>query len=377
MKQLICVIWAIMLALSLCACTGSTNDPTTTPTEGQVQVTESTPGQIQPTEDPRYTEVERDENGNIIRTLEGERGVDCIECFYDASGILLQEIIDTPDGQHEDRAFYADGTIARELISMPDGTVVETEFRENGIPLRETVTQATGFMQIREFYDDGTCSFEQQQNPDGSFSEREFDQAGQLVRDISIDPNGVVQDNLAATEPSVPDDSGDNSGSPDHSDATTGTLVGSVTQDGDYTVVVLGQDNCSDYLEEYMDVLFLPNEDRVIIRKYFLVKDGVGEVDADRSHVELQYIFEHRDVSCTVDMANKVFTPGSILSVGGQELSYAESDQFRVLGWQYVDGELIGYGLSCSACELSGASVSFPNPTIVGLAWVTGTLYLK
>ena len=406
MKRFFAFALAAALLFGMCACTQVPENPsqpeTTVPTQGV---------------DSPFTEVERDENGNIIRTLEGERGKNSLERFYDAAGALLRELAEREDGHREERNFYPNGKRCNETHFLPDGTVIYTEFveagyrvledvhfpdgrqelvrfdendnpvsmrvtepdgsvaesffNEKGIVILEEISMADGVRITNTYFDDGTRKLEQHQFPDGSCSEREYDPEGAPVRDIFIDPAGNVQDNLAPNEPSDPTE-------PSQPDTPPqGTLVGSVTQEGDYTVVVLGKDNWSDYLEEYMDVLIIPEEDRVIIRKYFLVKSSVGQVDADRSNVRLQYIYEERQVACTVDAANKALTSGNILHIGDRNLSFIELEQFVRMSWQYVDGKLVGYGLSCSACEISCSGTSYGDSAIVDIHWIEGTLYLK
>ena len=141
MKKILAWILCAAMLLSLCACGSQQEDtqPQQTADQGQVQE--------DPTDD-RFTEVERDSQGNVIRTLEGERGNGGIERFYDSNGTLLKEEVVFSNGQHDERTFYANGSVQREIILQTDGCVVTTEFHEDGYRITCVSENPDGYREI-------------------------------------------------------------------------------------------------------------------------------------------------------------------------------------------------------------------------------------
>lgn len=403
MKRLIALFLPACMLVALCACgaqSGEVSQQQEQQQEQQQQQQEQVQRpeqqeQVQDFPEDRFTEVERNAAGGVIRTLEGERGNGGTERFYDDAGVLQKESVEFADGVKEERTFRSDGSLEWQSITDPQGVVVQMQLDETGRRVSETIENPDGYRETRSFdendrlisasadHPDGAhteLTFHENDRiytevttaPDGSVVEREYDPEGQLVRDIWISPDGEVEDRLNFQPEPEPDQGG--TGEPQPSQRPQGTQVGSVTRDGEYTVVTLGQDNWQDYLEEYVKVAFVPQRGFAIVETYFVVKSGVGEVDLEKSDVKLQYIAEQRSYECTLDVSREVFTYGEAIRKGGTMLSDPE---YGALSGMMLDGETVSYGLSCSMCQLDDGATDFGYPTIIGLQWVTGSLYLK
>lgn len=296
--------------------------------------------------------------------------------YYDETNHMTHTEETLADGTRVETSYYPSCGKHIETTYRTDGCVDVTHFDEDGNVLSSTLTEPDGTKTkwSYAYHDSGEVKVETIEHDDGSVVELHFRENGTQEKRVVIE-NGVRTEypcDEEGNELPPEEDNGSNS-----ADKPQGTLTGSVTQEGEYTVVVLGKDNWQDYLEEYTDVYFVEGQDRVIVRKYFVVKSSVGQVDQSRSHVELEYIAEDRTYQCSVDIVNKVLTPGALVSNGQRFHSASDMDQFRIFADVYCDSKLVGYGLSCSACELSSTSTVYPNAVIVDMAWIEGTLYLK
>lgn len=424
-------LFALLLALMLCLCACGEN-----PQQNVGNLPEGF-------DESLFDEVEYDENGNLLRTLDTtEDGTE--EIFYRADGSREKEIIKSGDGRIQERTYgdegyvirvvtvlddvtiesisrdanslekeirtYADGRIRTDYFdetnhmthtedTFADGTRVETSyypscgrhiettyrtdgcvdvthFDEDGNVLSSTLTEPNGTKTkwSYEYHDSGDVKVETIEHNDGIIVELHFRTDGTQEKRVVIE-NGVRTeypcDEQGNELPSEEDNSENSATNPQ------GTLTGSVTQEGEYTVVVLGKDNWQNYLEEYTDILFLTAQDRIICRKYFVVKSSVGELDKSRSHVELEYIAQDHVYQCSVDATNEKLNVGQLIEKGQIIHSPSELDQFRIFADVYCDGKLVGYGLSCSACELNLQSTVYCDTVIFDMAWIVGTLYLK
>ena len=276
-------------------------------------------------EDERYTEVERDQDGNLVRTLEGDRNDQYVETFY------------------------KNGLMERQEIRDSAGNMVFLDFNEKQAIVREEIHGTDGGKTITEYDDNGNVVKEEHYDPQGNLIVQGGNQGGNQ----SGSQNG--------------NQNGNQNGS-----TNQGTLVGSERQEGDYLVVTLGKDNWMNYLEDYTDVLFWQNDDRIIIRRYFMVKSSLGTVDASRSYVEFKYIAEETDTQCTVDLANKVLTNGAVTGTG--RLVYSDVCH---MGPALLDGVQIGYGVSCSAVEIDSSFTKWNLPAVFDMVYIQGTLYIK
>lgn len=178
--------------------------------------------------DERFTEYERDAHGNIIRTLEGVRGKDSLECFYDSDGNLTRELIETPDmreerlykngvlassnvdysdGSNRQTTFYANGQIATEKDETAEGVryyerhydesgnftysydvaenggSVETIYHENGNVASAVHHLFTGEYIEERYYEDGTMSYFHQIRADQTYMEQSYDTNGNITSD--------------------------------------------------------------------------------------------------------------------------------------------------------------------------------------------------
>ena len=285
-------------------------------------------------EDERYTEVERDQDGNLVRTLEGDRNDQYIETFYKNGLMEHQEIRDSA------------------------GNMIFLYFNEKQAIVREEVHATDGSKSITEYDDNGNVVKEEHYDPQGNLVVQGGNQGGNQSGNQNGNQSGNQNNN---------NNNNNNSGS-----SNQGTLVGSERQEGDYLVVTLGKDNWMKYFEDYTDVLFWQNDDRIIIRRYFMVKSSLGTVDESRSYVEFKYIAEEMDTQCTIDLTNKVLTNGAVTGTG----RYVYSDVCH-MGIALLDGTVIGYGVSCSATEINSSYTKWNLPAVIDMEYIQGTLYIK
>lgn len=138
-------------------------------------------GEQQP-EGDRYLEVERDENGNLIRTLEEDDEGNRIERFYRSDGSAETEIIKNADGYESMTSFREDGTIASVMEIHPDGARTETIMNERGIRVSLTELQADGSKIEQTFTETGEVLYLLHTFSDGSNREADwvYDENGRL-----------------------------------------------------------------------------------------------------------------------------------------------------------------------------------------------------
>lgn len=175
-----------------------------------------------------FTETEYDENGNIIRTLEGVRGDGGIERFYSADGILIEELTAYSDGREEETLFYSGGNVYTYTLKNADGTSLTTEYREDGTKayitncntdgsksiiafdqtetkISLTVKYTDGSETETRFYENGSTLSVTKLYANGAYDVKKFGEDGTVTEDISVDTNGNMVNNLSPSAQSLTD----------------------------------------------------------------------------------------------------------------------------------------------------------------------------
>ena len=172
------------------------------PDDGEPSQENSTEGGVSQPEqggqpgDSAYLEVERDENGNLIRTVEMDDQGNRVECFYRPDGTRETEQVKLPDGAEEFTVFRADGTIESQKEIRPDGTETETIMDERGERVSMTQVMADGTRMNCTFNDDGRELYRKTTYLDGSCREEnwEYDSSGALVMMRSLWSDGRMRE---------------------------------------------------------------------------------------------------------------------------------------------------------------------------------------
>ena len=122
---------------------GSANAETVVQQNEQQNEQQVAQEEVSENDDEQFTEVERDEAGNLIRTLEGERGNGGIESFY-INGVLNSSKVENADGSYTQYTYHVNGQIATEKHKSADGHMAEFSYDEKGNCLYSKIVEVDG-----------------------------------------------------------------------------------------------------------------------------------------------------------------------------------------------------------------------------------------
>ncbi len=180
---------------------------------------ETTDDQGGETTDNQYLEAERDQSGNLVRTVEEDPEGNCIERYYDPQGWVTREIFTGVDGFWREQHYSAEHKLIREQRVQPDGTEFTEEYYENGEMKSMTSMNSHGVYELSTYREDGTQATYLQKNPDGSKvelimnekgicsqiiettadgtrSEITHDEKGDPVYELQTSPDGTVKETM-------------------------------------------------------------------------------------------------------------------------------------------------------------------------------------
>lgn len=146
------------------------------------------------------TDVEKDADGNIVKTVRLDEAGNIWTHYYHTSGQLEKETMEGPDGEHRETEFDRDGSPVKEIIDRADGsrvesfftngkatktvqtdvhgTVMETTLDGNGTPLLTTGTAADGASIERTYHPNGEVKEATNRYADGAYNTQTFDENG-------------------------------------------------------------------------------------------------------------------------------------------------------------------------------------------------------
>ena len=118
----------------------------------------------------RFSVIERDENGNIVKTVEEKLnetndGTIVETCFYNANGVLIEKIIETTDQIATIQ--YVNGVKSKEYRTCDDGSEYVNTFDEYGVLISSESINATGTHVITTFYTNGNIESKHEYGPNG------------------------------------------------------------------------------------------------------------------------------------------------------------------------------------------------------------------
>ena len=183
--------------------TTSTNDPTEATTPGTTDHTPTadpnatTPTEAEPTiDESRFSEIERDGNGNIVKTVEiipamGDTPERTITCFYDPDGMLTQKIMADPDMTITD--YFTSGVISKRVMLEGDYTT-ETTYNADGIPVSE-IGVRDDYRYETTFYSTGIRNTETQYFDNGRVSVSTFYADG-VRKSLSVDTTDDIHSRI-------------------------------------------------------------------------------------------------------------------------------------------------------------------------------------
>lgn len=178
------------------------------------------------TEEDRFTQVERDGNGNIIRGVyvDGVGNRHAIE--FRTDGTMMKEVIDYVDGRNEEVLFnekeqpiqvivhltdgqremrnytyHANGKLSHLIIREKDGTEIESIYDENGDLETEVVTRTDGSVTQTTYGTDGKPVKSTDIRADGVRVETAFDHATGSQTLVIAWPNGTVTNEVRTFHP--------------------------------------------------------------------------------------------------------------------------------------------------------------------------------
>lgn len=274
----------------------------------------------------RFSEIERDEDGNIIRTLEGERGSESMENFYNNKGVLVKEIVTYAEGSKDIRLYDENQTIIKETRIEANGMEVEVQY-SSGIPYLHII-----------------------RNIDGTRVELTYGQGGVLLAEKHYDADGNLVDESNESQDT------ENVDNPNDKEM----------------VITLNKDNWKEYLEEYTHITFVEDEERIIISRFFIVKQNLGTVDVERSKVELKYSYENRMQRCMIDTDTKELTQGAV--IGADDAVTSDKCEMKLVSVNKIP---FAYGIFLGECEVNKDATSFQLASVVDMEVISGTIYIE
>ena len=157
-------------------------------------------GEEQDNLDERFTEYERDANGNIIRTLEGVRGDGGLECFYDSDGNVIREVIETPDMCEE--RLYTGGILASINVDFTNGSYHKLTYYTNGQIATEKYENAESVDRYEHHYDEsGNFTYSYAVDTEGNSTETTYHKNGKEASIIhSFSDGGYVEERYYESE---------------------------------------------------------------------------------------------------------------------------------------------------------------------------------
>lgn len=123
------------------------------------------------------TEVEKDGNGNIVKTVEILDTGDVQAHYYDEKGRLTQIVIDYADGSHYE-SLFSDGKLSQSTRTDVHGTLTQTTYNADGVPVLTTGTTADGGALEWTHYANGEVKDAVVRYADGAYNKQSFDEAG-------------------------------------------------------------------------------------------------------------------------------------------------------------------------------------------------------
>jgi len=187
---------------------------------------DATENNSKPTEEDRFSQVERDENGNIIRGVyvDGAGNRHAIE--FRTDGTMAKEVIDYSDGSIEDilynekeqpiqvtvyltdgqrelrkYTYHENGNVFRAILREKDGTEIELIHSEEGVLDTEIVTRTDGSMTQTMFGADGKPVRSTEIQFDGTRVETEFDHVNGSQTLVITWANGTVTNEVHTFHP--------------------------------------------------------------------------------------------------------------------------------------------------------------------------------
>ncbi len=165
-------------------------------------------------DESKYSYVEKDANGNIIKTVEE---VDAIQdtparkmtCFYDSNGMIQKKIIEETETKiiYE----YQNNKKSKEIIEFKNGDFTETIYDsneltvsevgkrkdysyemtyKNGLKEKETQNHKNGKITIVVFYENSNKKSVENKMPDGTVGKSTYYENGNLESSHEYGPNG-------------------------------------------------------------------------------------------------------------------------------------------------------------------------------------------
>lgn len=121
------------------------------------------------TDDSRYQLIERDKDGNIIKTVEEKQ--DTILTLYYENGIKVREVGEATDGTSNYETVYAANGLPLSETGSNQEYTYETLYNANGNRLSESQSFFDGRATTMQYYSDGTRKAYFVTQPDGTRSE--------------------------------------------------------------------------------------------------------------------------------------------------------------------------------------------------------------
>lgn len=130
------------------------------------------------------TEVEKDAEGNIVKTVEVLDTGDVQALYYNEKGQLTQIVIDYADGSHYESLFN-NGKLSQSTRRDVHGTLMQTTYNADGVPVLTTGTTADGGALEWTHYADGEVKEAVVRYADGAYNKQSFDESGRKLLEES------------------------------------------------------------------------------------------------------------------------------------------------------------------------------------------------
>ena len=139
-----------------------------------------------------YLEVEKDADGNVIKTVSVDEQHRTVTSYYNAAGTVIREIIES-EGAASDYTYNDDQVLIKLEEHTADGYSAVKEFNRNGILIRQEEHASDGSYNIQEYHENGDISY-LIDTLTGEYCHLEFryNAKGQLLQVIEMNESGTV-----------------------------------------------------------------------------------------------------------------------------------------------------------------------------------------